>query len=250
MRPEMYELFNRIETRHWWFQARRDIVVNLLATVAPPGRPRQVLDIGCGTGMMINALRPFGDVFGIDPDEHAVAYSRAKVQHPDRIGPGGLPNDLPRGRRFEVVTLLDVLEHVDDDIEGLRAVHALLEPEGILFVTVPAFMALWSGHDEVNRHKRRYTKRELTSKLQNTGFTIIKCSYFNTLLFPAAVVAKVYNRNRWRGAPRAHIGSVPASWINAALGGIFGFERVLLPYVTFPLGVSLLAIASPRVSRS
>lgn len=250
MQPEMYELFNRIETRHWWFRARRDIVVGLLAAAAPPGRPRRVLDIGCGTGMMINALRPFGDVFGIDPDEQAVAYSRAKVAHPSRVRQGSLPDDLPRDQRFAIVTLLDVLEHVEDDVEALRAVHAVLEPDGILFVTVPAFMALWSGHDEINRHKRRYTMRELTAKLTRTGFTLRKCSYFNTLLFPAAVVLKAYNRVRWRAAPRAHIGPEPASWINSALWRIFALEGALLRHVNFPLGVSLLAIASPRIGGS
>jgi SAM-dependent methyltransferase len=221
-----------------------------LTAVAGPGRPKRVLDIGCGTGMMMSALQPFGDVFGIDPDEQAVAYSRAKVTNPSRVHQGGLPDALPQGQSFEIVTLLDVLEHIEDDVGALRAMHTLLEPEGIVFVTVPAFMALWSGHDEMNQHKRRYTMRELTRKLEHAGFTILKCSYFNTLLFPAAVALKIYNRVRWRGAPRAHIGPEPTAWVNGMLRRVFAFERVLLPHINFPAGVSLLAIASPRVRPS
>ena len=244
MRPEMYDLFNRVEEQHWWFQARRAIVVSLLASFAPPGRVRRVLDIGCGTGMMMNALQPFGDIFGIDPDEQAVAFSRAKVDVPDRVCEGRLPDGLPRDQRFEIVTLLDVLEHVEDDVRSLCAIRATLDRGGILFITVPAFGALWSGHDEINQHKRRYTMGELKRKLHGTGFTILKCSYFNTFLFPAAVALKVYSRLRWRGVARSHIESVPKPWINAALYRVFAFERLLLYHANLPVGASLLAIAS------
>jgi SAM-dependent methyltransferase len=248
MRPEMYEFFNRVEEHHWWFQARRDIVLNLLALFAPSDRPMRVLDIGCGTGMMVNALRQFGEVFGIDPDEHAIAYSRRRITDPTRVHKGQLPDGLPRDQRFEIVTLLDVLEHVEDDVGSLRAIREVLNPRGILFLTVPAFPFLWSGHDEINQHKRRYTVSELTLKLQYTGFKILKCSYFNTFLFPMAFAFKIFNRIRWGDAPRSHIESVPSSIVNAALRRIFSFERFLLPRVNFPFGVSLLAIASSEPS--
>lgn len=244
MRPEMYEFLNRVEEHHWWFQTRRDIVLGLLARFAPVTRPVRVLDIGCGTGMILKALGRFGDVFGIDPDEQAIVYSRSKIKDPSRVRQGQLPDRLPTDQRFEIVTLLDVLEHVEDDVGSLRAIQNVLAPAGILFVTVPAFPFLWSGHDEINQHKRRYTVDELRQKLQRAGFKILKCSYFNTLLFPLAMAFKMYTRMRWGYAPRAHMETVPGPLINISLRRIFTFERFLLPQVDLPFGVSLLAIAS------
>lgn len=248
MRPEMYEFLNRVEEHHWWFQVRRDIVLSLLTSFAPSDRPMRVLDIGCGTGMLVNALRQFGEVFGIDPDEQAIAYSRKKIKDPTRVQKGHLPDGLPRDQRFEIVTLLDVLEHVEDDVGSLRAIKQVLLSPGILFITVPAFPFLWSGHDEINQHKRRYTMNELTRKLQCTGFKILKCSYFNTILFPVAFAFKAYSRMRWGNAPRAHIESLPSSLMNSSLRSFFSVERFLLPYVNFPFGASLLAIASSEPS--
>jgi SAM-dependent methyltransferase len=171
MKPEMYEIYNRVEDTHWWFQARRAIVLRLLDAFVEHGKPLRVLDIGCGTGMMLNALRPFGEVVGIDPNDAVVAYSRRKVRPPCRVVKGHLPEALPHGQRFELVTALDVLEHIDDDVASLRAIHeGVLHPQGTFMLTVPAYGLLWSGHDEMNLHKRRYTVRELKRKLLSAGF--------------------------------------------------------------------------------
>src|SRR5262249_50545418 len=139
MKPEMYEIHNRVEDTHWWWQARRAIVLRLLDAFVEGARPLRVLDIGCGTGMMINALRRFGGVVGIGPNDAAIANSRRKISPPCRVMKGHLPEGLPRGQRFEIVTALDVLEHIDDDLAALRAIHdEVLHPQGTLMLTVPA----------------------------------------------------------------------------------------------------------------
>jgi SAM-dependent methyltransferase len=245
MKPEMYEIYNRVEDTHWWFQARRAIVLRLLDAFVERGKPLRVLDIGCGTGMMLNALRRFGEVVGVDPNDAAIAYSRRKIRPPCRVVKGHLPEALPRGQRFEIVTALDVLEHIDDDAASLRAIHEeVLHPRGTFMLTVPAYGFLWSGHDEMNLHKRRYTVRELKRKLLSAGFRTRKCSYYNMFLFPAGLAGKFYGNIRHNQAPRAHFDEVPPRWVNSWLYRIFSSERFLLPHLNFPFGVSIVAIAS------
>lgn len=243
MKPEMYGYFNRIEEKHWWFQARRAIIVALLNFFIGKNSRRNILDIGCGTGMMLKALEPFGNVAGLDFDEQALLFARNKVHEKVELIRGKLPEQLPRGRVFGLVTAFDVIEHVQDDVAAMQAISNILEPGGMFMCTVPAYQFLWSGHDVINEHKRRYTKKELQEKLEKAGFRVMKCSYYNMFLFPVALLFKIYSKFRWGGKPKAHSETVSPAFVNIPFRYIFSSEKFLLPYVNFPFGVSLIAIA-------
>ena len=239
MNTEMYRLFAAVQQQHWWFVARKHIVLTTIARHFRPSGKSSVLDIGCGAGLMLNALQQYGETSGMDNAETAIEICREVF--PGEVRLGYLPDQVPFPRTaFHLVTALDVIEHIDDDIESLKSIHALLAPGGMAVITVPAYMFLWSEFDEINEHKRRYTRQELTTKLGAAGFKIEQMSYFNTLLFPLAWAVRM--RNRWLGRSGAAELELPHKWLNRTLASIFGFEKHLLGFMSLPFGVSLLAV--------
>jgi len=239
----MHALHAEHEDRHWWYAARRRIVLALLRSelrAAPPRRPLDLLDVGCGAGGLLKLLSEFGTAVGVDPEPAAVQHARkANVS----VHLGSLPNALPFAseRRFDVITILDVLEHVEEDTASLQTLYALLRPGGVMLVTVPAFRFLWSGHDVVNEHKRRYTRRDLSDKLVATGFDIRVLSYYNTLLFPPIAVLRMVRRLFARESESPDTGVVREPF-NTVLREAFAAERHVLGRVRLPFGVSLIAV--------
>lgn len=251
MKAAMYELHNELEDSHWWFTARREIVLSLLRaelSADPALRPPlRILDAGCGAGGMLRHFAPFGMAVGIDPAPEAVAHATSKGLD---VRLGGLPDSLPFGPvdRFDIVTALDVIEHVDDDAAALRALRRLLEPGGRLIVTVPAFDCLWSGHDVANEHRRRYRRGQLSERLRAAGFRTLRLSYCNTALFPPIAAVRLARRllrpyPAGAGA-RSDLRRVPAP-LNTILHHVFAAERFIIPRVPLPFGVSIAAIARP-----
>jgi len=235
----LYVQHDLLEEDHWWFVGRRRIVVSVLRSlVARDDRDRQILDVGCGTGGMLKALRTFGGVTGMDTSHFAI--DRARERSGCRVEWGVLPEPTPfEPGSFDVVTALDVIEHVDDDEEAVRTIHRVLRPGGLFVCTVPAFRFLWSGHDEVNHHRRRYRRTELRRKLVGAGFRIRRLTYFNFLLFPPIALIRLVGRLSGR---KGSDFEVPFRGINGMLAGIFGAERYLLGVTSLPFGVSLLAV--------
>ena len=234
----LYHEMAALEDRHWWFEARREILRVMLDRLPLPD-PAEVLEVGCGTGGNLALLAAYGHLFACEPDDEArtLAAERGLAQ----VAPGTLPDALPFGTQpFDLIALLDVLEHVEADRDSLRALHARLKPGGFLLLTVPAYRCLWSPHDEANHHVRRYVRREVVEKVRAVGFRLRYATYFNTLLFP--VVAAV----RLLGKLRPHEGSdlsMPAAPLNRLLRRTFASERRILPHAPLPFGVSILAIA-------
>lgn len=238
----LYRQFFEIEANHWWFVARRRIVLDQLRR-ALPHRCKHVLDVGCGTGLMLEHLQTFGEVEGVDMSAEAVAFCRQRFGNRILVQEGRFPmssNDFEHS--FDLITVLDVLEHISDDGEVLRNLHGLLVPHGTLFCTVPAFMSLWSGHDVVNQHHRRYLKAELRQRLTEAGFRIQRLTYFNTLLFPLIFVARRATPRRRRMAPRSSF-RTHATYVNGLLTSVFGAEQWILRHFDFPVGVSLMCVA-------
>jgi len=225
------------DRRHWWFQARLRILMAALAATLPR-RPLRLLEIGCGTGNVLRALGRFGEAVGMEPDERLIAAARAEGLTVRR---GVLPGDLvvPDGWA-DVVLLLDVLEHLDDEAAALSAARRALTAEGWLIVTVPAFAWLWSAHDRTLGHKRRYTAARLARVVEAAGFRVVRRTYFNTLLFPGVALVRSLMRGRGAGAHDLHR-SRPA--LNRFLGWCFGLERHVVPRVRLPFGSSVLLIA-------
>ena len=239
MEKSYYKLHAEVQGSHWWFVTKKEIVLTLIRRFVIGRKNHAILDIGCGCGLMLPALSSIGETFGIDADDDALAYSRATFQ--GNVEKGSLPNKLPyEGKQFSIVTALDVIEHLDDDEAALVAIFNKLDLGGHAIITVPAFMFLWSKHDELNLHRRRYTYGELLKKLQNAGFSIEKISYYNTLLFPLIYTHRLLERVL--GLKGVSDVEKPLSLVNQILRFIFKLEAIMLPYVNFPFGVSLIAV--------
>lgn len=143
--------------------------------------------------------------------------------------------------------MLDVLEHIDDDAGALAALHDLLRPRGRLLITVPAYQWLWSGHDVVAHHRRRYTARQLRSRLAEAGFAVSYLSYFNTFLFPLIATKRLLSRiSGWEGGSDMEAGTSPVA--SRVLRTVFGAERHLLRWFRLPFGVSIVVLATPQAS--
>jgi SAM-dependent methyltransferase len=239
MNINMYRIFFDIQKKHWWFVTKKDIVLDTIDKHLSKHADAKVLDIGCGSGLMLNALEKVGQTFGMDMSDDAINFSKEIFN--GKVEKGFLPDQIPYAENFfDLITALDVIEHVDQDIDSLKAIRSRLVSGGKAVITVPAYMFLWSAFDEMNEHKRRYTLSELNAKLVQAGFTVEKISYFNTLLFPVVYAVRMLNKILNRdGASDVDMPSRPLNFI---LKKIFGIEKHLLKLVSLPFGVSILAV--------
>ena len=242
MEDQLYKKFFEVETTHWWFTARQSIVSDIVRCNVPLSSHSRVLDVGCGTGAILAMFQAQCDAYGTDMSPLAIDFCHKR----------GLANAFcctldtfpRRDLRFDLVTLLDVIEHIDDDKGVLKQAHELIKPEGNILVTVPAYQFLWSSHDDLNHHKRRYVKSQLRNVLEGSGFTIKRISYYNTLLFPTALVGR--GAERFFKAKNDVTLDIPPGPINFLLKEIFGFERFLLRTATLPFGLSIIALATKK----
>lgn len=233
MEEELFLQHRELSLSHWWFLGRSKVVEAVLGRYLPPD-PGAILDIGPGYGGMAGLLTRYGSPEGLEPHTDAHPYLR-------QLGYAELyPDDFPEkfpAKKYGLVTMFDVLEHIKDDEKALEIVGAeLLREQGFLVLTVPAFPGLWSRHDELNRHYRRYTLPELNRKARKAGFTPLKTTYFMSFLLPPALLARFLGGNR---APEL---SLPPALLNRILTGIFASEAFWLKNFNFPLGLSALGI--------
>lgn len=239
MENHLYRELYDLENKHWWFVSKRKIVLSLLEKYLPAGANHQILDVGCGSGLMLNDLIRFGTVYGVDYSEEALRFSAMNFDGVLRHGflPGGIP--FPDDS-FDVIVALDILEHIEEDTASLEDIKRHLKDGGICLVTVPAHMFLWSGHDVVHDHKRRYTREMLRERIEHAGLKILKLSYYNSLLFIPITVARTLNRlmNRQNGSDA----QMPNLFMNIMLQRIFSFEALCLEHFDFRAGVSLIAV--------
>jgi SAM-dependent methyltransferase len=239
MEKSAYLQMAKTEQDHWWFCGRRAILQRLIAQYLADKPAQHILEVGAGTGGNLAMLSRFGKLSATEMNDEARQIANARKQI--AVQPGTLPNDLPDfPQKFNLICLFDVLEHVEDDTASLSAIRKLLAPDGVILLTVPAHPWLWSRHDKLLHHKRRYTRDSLYAHIDSAGMCVQRFSYFNTFLFPAAVVARLLDRLR-RGEA-AYGAEMPSSFVNAALKRIFISEAALLARFNLPFGVSMLAI--------
>jgi SAM-dependent methyltransferase len=222
----------------WWAKARREIVQQRLKEVIT--HDMNILEIGAGYGSMTGMLANFGTVNAIEPYADAVAYLQEKLKIKTYHGTF---ESFTETERYDLITCFDVLEHIEDDSKALSKMATLVNDEGFLVLTVPAYKFLWNRHDEINHHYRRYSKKELLKKIPD-NLLIKKVSYFNTLLFPMAIIDKLVLSKRKRS-----YSFNPNTLVNNILYRIFATEKNILRFLNLPFGVSILLVAEKRNSR-
>ncbi|MDB5098503.1 MAG: hypothetical protein JWM80_2924 [Cyanobacteria bacterium RYN_339] len=241
MEAVTYEIEAQVGEAHWWFQARRSILKDVVTRLGLGPSPR-IYDLGCGTGHNLIMLQDLGDATGVDMSPDALAHCRALGCRSTVVGDlTALP--LEAGSA-DLVVASDILEHLDDDLAGAREIARVVKADGKVLITVPAFRWLWGPQDDVSHHKRRYTRRELVDLLERAGLEVERATYFNFFLFPAIWGGRALLKLSRRQVQSEN--TLTPGWSNGLLRGIFASEATWLRVGGFPVGVSILAVARPR----
>lgn len=227
-------IYRDLYARHWWWRAREKFLLARLAEAAPRTSDLRILDVGCGDALFFDELDRFGYVEGLEPDEDILTNGPWR----SRIQVGTLDRDYAQSHRYDWIVMFDVLEHVEDAADVLAAAHVALEPEGRLFLTVPALQALWTHHDELNHHFIRYTKSSLGSAARAAGFRPLRMQYFFHWLAPLKLLVRLKESLlQGQGQPE----SVPIAPLNRLAYGISRFEQQIPFASRLPFGTSLFA---------
>ena len=242
MQQHTYAIMNRVEDSHWWYVGRRAILESFLETITQSlnseAQSPKILDVGCGTGGNLEMLKKFGAAEGVDVSDDALEFCQSKGLTVHK----GLAEELPfADESFDVVTALDVIEHLDDDIAGLREMFRILRKGGKTLIFVPAFMWLWGVQDDVSNHRIRYTKKQITERLEKAGFEIERATYANWTFFAPILGGRTLMK--LTGIKPESENNVNVSALNGVFGKIFGAERFWLKRANFPFGVSVVIVA-------
>jgi SAM-dependent methyltransferase len=236
-----YELqTHRAEDRHWWYRGRRRVLRGVVERLQMPPDAR-ILDAGCGSGRNMLDLARYGTVTGVELSETSVELARARDAGTVLAGS---VMDMPfDDDSFDLAVCLDVIEHLEDDVSALRELRRVLSPGGALLLTVPAYQWLWSSHDEINHHHRRYSSRMLIDAAAQAGWTCELSTHFNSLLLPVAIALRALDRV----TPQATNSSldlwVPPPPVNWLLQQPLDLEsRLINAGRRIPFGLSLLAV--------
>lgn len=237
----VYDRMAAHDSTHWWYTARRDILADYLMREGDLPKNARILEIGCGTGHNLPMLAAFGAVDAIEIDPAAREIASARLGKP--VGSAPLPEltGVDRGG-YDLIAVLDVVEHIEDDVAALKAMAECLKPGGKILITVPAHQWMWSAHDVVNHHHRRYSKASLDKAIRAAGLEPRKLGYFNSLLFPLAAAARLAGRLTGKDDSDD---SPPPKIVNSLFEAIFRLERHLVGRVPLSPGVSIITLASP-----
>jgi SAM-dependent methyltransferase len=227
-----------VDMRHPWYVGRRRVLKAMIGRLGLPEGAR-ILEIGCGTGHSLPMLSQFGEVDAVEMDAQARLMASERLGKP--VGAATLPELRGVERHaYDLVALLDVLEHVEDDRAALRGIAECLASGGRILITVPAHPFLWSAHDEANHHFRRYTRKTLKAAIADAGLRIERLTFFNSLLFPLAVAGRLFGRASNQQVTGDSLPQ-PFPWV---LENVFAAERFAIGRLPFPPGLSLLAVVS------
>lgn len=234
----MYERMAATQQVHWWFSGRRLILHQLLKSLRLPAETR-ILEVGCGTGANIAMLQQFGSVSAVELDPFARAHVGAAMKM--EVAPGSLPDQLPYAeRKFDLICLFDVLEHVEQDQQALSVLRERLAPRGFLVITVPAYEWLYSSHDVQHHHYRRYTAHHLRTIAKAAGLRPARVGYYNSVLFPLALIRRL--AGKMLNLDPIDDSALPGSLLNGLLYRAFALEARLIGSWFFPFGLSVVGL--------
>ena len=257
MQQHTYAIMDEVEGSHWWFVGRRAILESFLKDIVKrlesrlqatnsKGGPAKactpnslrILDVGCGTGANIEMLSQYGEAEGVDVSDDALEFCRRKGLKVQK----GLAETLPyEDESFELTTALDVVEHLDDDIAGLKEMFRVTKRGGYSLIFVPAFMWLWGVQDDISNHRIRYTKRQIVDRLETAGYSVERATYANWTFFAPILAGRTIMK--LTGIKPESENNITISGLNGVFGMLFGSERFWLKNFNFPLGVSIVVVA-------
>lgn len=236
MDQEYGERYRTLYERHWWWRARTDYILETIRRCRPSDG--SILDIGCGDGLFFDRLAEFGQVEGVEPCAQLVSQDNPSR---GRIYVCPFDENFQPGKRYSLVLMLDVLEHLERPVEALKQAMNLLAPEGIFIATVPAFMALWTNHDALNHHFTRYTKRSLRAVAQKAGMRIREERYLYHWVCPIKIGVRV-TENTLKLKPKPPV--ISNDFLNQFLYHLSRVEQKTLTRLPMPFGSSLLLVGS------
>jgi SAM-dependent methyltransferase len=242
MQQHTYAIMDEVEGSHWWFVGRRKILESFLEPIVEklrtPHSALRILDVGCGTGANIEMLSQYGEAEGVDVSDDALEFCRQKGLKVQK----GLAETLPYAdETFDLTTALDVVEHLDDDIAGLKEMFRVTKSGGYSLIFVPAFMWLWGVQDDISNHRIRYTKRQIVERLERAGYKVERATYANWTFFTPILAGRMIMK--LTGLKPESENNITISGLNGIFGKIFGAERFWLKSFNFPLGVSVVVVA-------
>jgi SAM-dependent methyltransferase len=250
MQQHTYAIMRRVEESHWWFVGRKQIIKSFLERVVRELKSNRadksggaesikILDVGCGTGANLEMLSEFGEAEGVDVSTEALSFCQARGLRNVKQGEAeALPYDA---ESFALVTALDVVEHLDDDLAGLKEMRRVLRRGGRALLFVPAFMFLWGVQDDVSNHRRRYTLNGLKRVVRAAGFEVERATYVNISFFTPILLGRLFMRVT-RLRPESE-NNITIGFLNGVLGKLLGAESGPLRYLNFPFGVSIICVA-------
>ena len=244
MENDYGQAYKRLYREHWWWRSREEFLIRVIQSLCLPANPN-ILDLGCGDGLFFDRLAEFGGTLeGLESDASLVSRETAERY---RIHIGPLDRTFAPNKRYTLILMLDVLEHLPNPEESLKQAVELLEPGGRLVLTVPAFRCLWTNHDAMNHHTTRFTKRSLDSVAKSANLRIDRCQYFFHWLVPLKLIVRLKER-LIHSQPKPP--NIPPRIVNRSMLALSLLEQRLFEKVTLPVGTSLLAVGQRSSSQS
>lgn len=234
--------YHKLEETNWWFQARKDIIIKLIDKI---DKKSKVLEVGCSGGPLIKSLTNIGcpHVYGIDVSESSIQLCKKRGIKTAFVMDGA--KTTFDDETFDIIIASDVLEHIKKDRLALSEWRRILTPGGMLIIFVPAFNFLWSEHDIINKHYKRYSRKDLMHTLQKSGFFIKRSSYWNFFLFFPVTITRIFQQILLKKKGKDQLYALNPA-LNNFLLSLLKLENKYLKRFNFPLGVSVFAVAVKR----
>ncbi len=241
MEESNFELYDVLPEKLWWINIRNDMIKKLLRKYL--NKKGRILDLGCGTGFNFSSINKFGKCYGLDISKSAL--KQAKKFNYKKLYEGNALKTPFKDNVFDAVLCMDLVEHLEEDVELLKEVKRILKPNGICMFTVPAYKFLWSKDDELAHHIRRYTKPQIRKKIKKVGYKILKLSYRYFFIFLPTIMLFTYQKLRKKAKNSLDYG--PKKGIaNTILKKIGKIENYFLTKINFPFGVGIIGVIKKR----